>query len=67
MNKKYIAERSRAQYVDLDMQRRDERCMLLSVSVHGVSNVTHSRQNDLPSGRVGTIVIKIDHDLNFYR
>ena len=46
MNQKYIAERSRAEYVDLDMQLRDERCMLLSVSVHGVSNVAHNHQHE---------------------
>ena len=46
MKQKYIAERSRAEHVNLDMQLRDECCMLLSVSVHGVSNVTHNRQHD---------------------
>ena len=46
MNQNYIAERSRAEYVDLDMQLRDERCTPLSVSVHGVSNGTLNRQHD---------------------
>ena len=46
MNQKYLAERSCTEYVDLDMQLRDERCMLLSVSVHGRSNVTQYRQHD---------------------
>ena len=41
MDQKYIAKRSSAEYVDLDMQLRDVRCTLLSVSVHETSIVIH--------------------------
>lgn len=41
MDQKYIAERSSAEYVDLDMQLRDVRCTPLSVSVHETSIVIH--------------------------
>ena len=70
MNEKYIAERSSAEYVDLNMQLRDVRCMppqrKCTWSVKCDTRIVNRKQ--LPSrGRVEMAVIEIENDLNFYR
>ena len=66
MNDKHIAESSSAEYVDLDMQLRDVRCLLLSVSVNCDTQIVTTKQC-LSRGRVEMTVIEIDNVLNFYR